>query len=231
MSNRLLITGDTHGEIDIHKLSTKNFPFQKELDKTDILIVLGDFGVLWDNSSNDKYIQKWWNDKNFTTIAIAGNHENYDLLYKLPVVEKFGGRLYQVADSVFYTVSGDIYNFNGHICQCINGADSYDKEYRTQGISWWAEEAITDEVIYNAFLQLDKNNYKVDYLFTHTGGSKVTQTFGFKPTESDIKLDKIIQAGYNIFNKNYKHYCGHYHEDYIVDERTRIVYNDIIEIY
>ena len=44
------ITGDTHGEIDSHKLTVKNFPQQKLMTKSDSLIVCGDFGCVWDGS-------------------------------------------------------------------------------------------------------------------------------------------------------------------------------------
>lgn len=44
------ITGDTHGDIDIHKLAMRNFPQQKSMSKNDSLIVCGDFGCVWDGS-------------------------------------------------------------------------------------------------------------------------------------------------------------------------------------
>lgn len=39
----IFITGDTHANIDISKLSVKNFPKQKDLSKNDYLIVCGDY--------------------------------------------------------------------------------------------------------------------------------------------------------------------------------------------
>lgn len=128
-------------------------------------------------------------------------------------------------------MSGDIYDFNGHICQCINGAESHDKQYRKEGISWWPQEAIDILATKNIFEQLERARYNVNYVFTHTGGSKVAQFFGFSPTESDFKLDRVFQLGLDMWHPNYKHYCGHYHIDRIIDNKTRVVYNDIIEIY
>ncbi|MCI5599128.1 MAG: metallophosphatase, partial [Ruminococcus sp.] len=46
----IYITGDTHQNIDISKLNTKNFPEQKELTKSDYVIICGDFGMVWNNS-------------------------------------------------------------------------------------------------------------------------------------------------------------------------------------
>ncbi len=41
----IYVTGDIHG--DVSRFSKKKFPEQKGLTKEDIVIVLGDFGVLW----------------------------------------------------------------------------------------------------------------------------------------------------------------------------------------
>lgn len=43
----IFITGDTHGGIDIKKLSSRNFPKGKKLTKNDFLIITGDFGFVW----------------------------------------------------------------------------------------------------------------------------------------------------------------------------------------
>ena len=42
----IFVTGDTHADIDIGKLAVKNFPRQKDLSKSDYLIVCGDFGLV-----------------------------------------------------------------------------------------------------------------------------------------------------------------------------------------
>ena len=77
--------------IDIQKLNTKRFPEQKNLTKDDYLIVCGDFGLVWDESPEERYWRKWLDDKPFTTLWIDGNHENFELLKEFPVINKFGG--------------------------------------------------------------------------------------------------------------------------------------------
>ena len=42
MPARFFVTGDTHGDYDIGKVSTRRWPLQKELSKEDYLIILGD---------------------------------------------------------------------------------------------------------------------------------------------------------------------------------------------
>ena len=46
--SRIFITGDVHNTIDVGKFNNRNFPIQKELT--------------------------WFDNKNFTTLFIDGNH-------------------------------------------------------------------------------------------------------------------------------------------------------------
>lgn len=223
--NRTFVTGDLHSSIDISKISTRKFPIQKELNKNDILIICGDVGLVWDDSKEDKYWQKWFNNKNFTTFCCLGNHENYNLINDYPIVEIFGGKARKINPSVFYAISGEIYEINNKTMLFINGADSHDKEIRKVGKSWWVQEQITSTDIFHALYNLEKYNFNIDYLISHTGGSEVCRTLGFLPTISDEWLDKIIDS-----TKYNKHYLGHYHLDKNVNNKTRILYNDIIEI-
>lgn len=47
------ITGDLHGEYDIHKLSSKRFPMGNNLTRDDYLIICGDFGLVWNNGNSE----------------------------------------------------------------------------------------------------------------------------------------------------------------------------------
>lgn len=76
----IFITGDLHGDHDIHKFSTSVFKLQKELTRSDYMIICGDFGLIWANTSAERYWLKWLDSKPWTTLWIDGNHENFDLL-------------------------------------------------------------------------------------------------------------------------------------------------------
>lgn len=222
--SKLFITGDTHGNIDIDKLAIKKFPFQKELTKNDILVVLGDWGAIWYGNKKDNYMIDWWNNKPWTTFVVLGNHCNYNAIEQLPKITMFGGLVRKVTNSVFIAITGEIYDFAGKKCLVINGADSTDKQYRVEGESWWRQERITPDDTIKALKSLYEVDGIVDFVFSHTGGSEVVKTLGFNVTPSDIELDKILNtATYQ------KHYCGHYHIDKLIDT-TRILYDDIIMI-
>ena len=192
---------------------------------------MGDFGVCWDGGKQDKYIQEWHESKNYTTLAIAGNHENYDIISGLPIVEKWGGKVYQVTPHVFYTITGEVYDIAGYRCLAVNGADSHDREIRKEGINWWSEERITPEQIFNMFNKLDgKNIHKVNFIFSHTGGPFVTKMFGFNPSPSDEEFYKIYRRKYaGLLNWNI-HYCGHYHQDKWIFNDVHCLYNNVYEI-
>lgn len=70
----IYLIGDTHGHIELNKLSNKNFPEGKNLTKNDYVIILGDFGLLWKNDSTFKYWLDFLNNKNYTILFIDGNH-------------------------------------------------------------------------------------------------------------------------------------------------------------
>ena len=223
--SRLFCSGDCHGNIDISKFNTREFPVQDELIRDDIVWILGDFGVCWDGGRQDKVIQDWWERKNFTVISTIGNHDNTDIILNLPVVEKYGGRLYKVRDNIYYADNG-IFNINGLRILNINGADSIDKDRRKEGFNWWPEEEITPQRVSNILRMIDESGEdKFDYVFSHTGGSFITNYLHFRPMPSDIQLDRILM---NI--RFERHYTGHYHIDTYIDRYTRIFHNDIVEI-
>lgn len=224
--SRIFITGDTHGTIDFKKLTMRHFPIQKELNKSDILIICGDSGLCWSGKDDDKWLQQWYEDKNFTTLIVDGNHENHMLISKLPIIEKFGGKVRQISNSVFYAIRGEIYTINGKKILTLGGAESTDKQYRVEGYSWWEQESITQKDFNNALNNLERYNYDVDYFITHTGGGEVVKFLGFNIFPSDKYIDFIL----NSLPPRTRHYCGHYHVDMVVNLRSKILYDSIIEL-
>ena len=66
---------------------------KKKIAKDDYVIVCGDFGGVWtfeEESNREKETLNWLNNKNFTTLFVDGNHENYTRLYNDYLVEENG---------------------------------------------------------------------------------------------------------------------------------------------
>jgi len=87
----IYITGDTHIPIDISKLNTSKFPDQKALSKSDYVIVCGDFGGVWEYSEEGRYWLNWLEQKNFSTLFVDGNHENFDMLDNFCILKMYRG--------------------------------------------------------------------------------------------------------------------------------------------
>lgn len=76
----IYITGDTHADFSrFTKRQRCRLPF--ELTEKDIVIVCGDFGLLWErNDRTLKYNLDWMSRLPFKILWVSGNHENYDML-------------------------------------------------------------------------------------------------------------------------------------------------------
>lgn len=222
---RIFVCGDTHHDHDIAKIQPQNFTIQKDLTKDDVLIVAGDWGGIWYHDYRNGNLLDWWESRNFTTLVVDGNHENFSAIKELRIVEKFGGKVRRVSESVFIAERGEIYTINGKKILTLGGAESIDKNYRVEGYSWWKDEEITVNDFAKTLNNLEKEDFKIDYFITHTGGREVVRNLGFTPTNSDGYVSFILDT-----LKGVPHYCGHYHIDKIVNEQSRILFDDIVEL-
>lgn len=207
----IYLTGDTHIPIDIEKLNTKNFPKQKKLSRDDYVIVLGDFGLLWKKNKTYEYWKKWLEEKNFTTLWIDGNHENHAWVNSLPIESWNGGFIHRISENIIHLMRGQVFEIHGKTFFTCGGAASYDKAYRTEGISWWPEENIIYQECETAIDNLQKYNNTVDYILTHTcPQSLVIPMFNLSPITcpTGIFLDEVYKT---VKFKDW--YFGHWHED------------------
>ena len=168
---KIYLTGDTHG--DLKRFGTKNFPEQKEMTKEDIVFQLGDFGVIWGPQSINEeiYWMEWLADKPWTTIVVAGNHENWEKIESLPETELFSGKMWEYETqngSVYFVKPGEILEIDDKKFLCIPKATSIDKMDRTEGRSWWPGEVLSYEQEKNTMDNLDGVDWKVDYVLSHT---------------------------------------------------------------
>lgn len=223
----IYITGDTHKYLDIGKLNTKNFPKQKDMTRSDYIIICGDFGCVWDNSPDDMHWRDWHNEKNYTTLFIDGNHENFDLLEKYEVVEWNGGKVQFIKDNVIHLMRGQVYEIDGKKVFTMGGGDSIDKISRIRGRSWWEQEQPSHEEYLEAMDNLNRHNWGVDYVITHTTSMKNMKEMCY------IKEDTPLNDFFGILQEKltYRHwYFGHFHEDIRIDKRHTAVFDKVLRI-
>lgn len=228
----IFVTGDTHGGLDIKKLSSKNFKEQKSLTKEDYVIICGDFGLTWDKSKVTKANLKLLEGRNFTTLWIDGNHENFDLLKEYDVEEWNGGKVQKISNSVIHLMRGQIYNICGKTIFTMGGAASIDKDYRIPSISWWPEEVPSYKEISDGLNNLEKANWKVDYIITHDCSNSILKKLNIRVC--DLISDRGLKKSFEIIEDKcaFSHwYFGHHHIDKEVDAKHTALYNTIIRIF
>ena len=224
----IYITGDTHGELDITRLNVKNFPIQKEMTKEDYVIIAGDFGCIWSGGKSDEFWLDWLENKNFTTLFVCGNHENFSLLGEYPIEEWKGGKVHFIRPSVIHLMRGQVFAIDGQTFFTFGGAASVDKQYRREFISWWKEEIPSVEEFEEGLKNLEKHNMTVDYVITHTAPDVIID-------QLELDGEKIVDATskmleYFMDNVSFsKWYFGHFHLDKKIGKFTTL-YHTIKEL-
>lgn len=221
----IYVTGDTHADINISKLNTKNFPQQKELTKKDYLIICGDFGLVWDGSARERHWQNWLSNKNFVTLFVDGNHENFDMLRSIPLIEKFGGYVREVAPSIYHLERGQVLTIDKKKIFVMGGARSIDKKDRIEHISWWEEEIPSKEEMERAINNLDAVDWEVDYVITHCAPKSVQKLIS-EWYENDPVVSFLERVCSDLKFKRW--YFGHYHIDKKIDDQFIVLFNKVM---
>lgn len=219
---KLGITGDTHGDLDFRQV------YKAKKEGYTHLIVCGDFGYVWNGSVKENKRLDYLSKIGVTVLFIDGNHENHIILNSNEVSEMYGGKVHKIRDNIIHLVRGEVYNIEGKKFFAFGGANSTDIEYRKEGKSWWREEKPSDEDKKNALVNLANNDYKVNYVITHTSYPTALEYVG-----GDTRIDDVSDYLNFIKHKISFDYWffGHMHINYNIEHfKTRCLYKDIIEV-
>ena len=252
----IFITGDIHG--DPTRFSMENFPEQKEMTKDDYMIILGDFGLVWNcglESKEEKYWLKWLEEKPFTTLFIDGNHENHDRLDAYPVEIWKCGKVHFIRPSVIHLMRGQVFHIDDLSFFTFGGARSHDISagildpedpdfrkkkrmldrdhvfYRVKRRSWWEREMPSEEEMQEGIVNLKKEGNKVDYILTHcTYNALLPQLDGGAGMyKKDYLSDYFQEIKQTV---DFKHWLfGHFHVNKTFQwEKASCLYEQIIRI-
>ena len=246
----IYITGDCHS--DFSRFEIENFPIQKEMTKDDYVIICGDFGGVWtfeEESEREKYWLDWLNEKNYTTLFVDGNHENFTRLYNYPVEEWYGGKVHKIRDSVLHLMRGEIFNIDNKKIFAFGGAKSHDIQdgilnlneeekiynfrkrgayFRIRDYSWWDLELPTEDEMKNGLENLKKANYKVDYIISHCCPTSIQALISGGKFKKDILTDYLQEISEKCKFK--KWFFGHYHNYRQVNSQFVLLYEDIVPL-
>ena len=230
----IMLSGDLHGNA-VGELSAINSKNVEEKCKTPELIkyhiILGDCGFLFGGNSvkNDKYLQSWFNSKEYITLCVFGNHENYDNILSLPKVDiGIGEEVYKVSEKIYYLQRGKIYTIEEKKFLVLGGGESIDKCYRIPRVSWWEQEQWSYTEQENLF-NLLKEVKSVDYIISHTAPDCFISFLEMHLRHSLKEYPDNTVIINNEVNSQveFKHwYCGHYHTTLTRDKYT-CLYKDI----
>lgn len=206
--------------IDAHK---KNPNF-------DILLICGDFGYIFrGDEDEDKFLDYIEKEANFDIIFVDGNHENFPKIYSYPIEQWNNGKVHRIRNNIRHLMRGEIYTINSKTFFVFGGGYSIDKERRLDYEKvygrkiWWEEEFPTKQEIDNAYKNLEKYNWKVNYIITHSAPTNVlpmVSEFFISSLKADI--DIVNSTLEDIRQKtDFDHwYFGHYHGNKDFDKFT-----------
>ena len=229
----IYITGDTHGDFRRELKFCKGMNTAKE----DIMVVLGDAGINY--HTNDGYLEydlrlkRMLEEADITWFCIHGNHEQRPWAIATYEEEKWhGGTVYVEKEypSIKFAKDGEIYDFNGKKCLVSGGAFSVDWMHRRiHFLPWFANEQPSEDIKRYVEQQLEKVNWKVDYVFTHTAPLKYEPVEAFLPGIDQSRVDKSTEKWLDTLEDRLSYerwFFGHYHIEKEID-KIKIMYHNI----
>jgi len=225
---KILVLGDTHGNIGAATYAVQN---AAALDITTI-IQCGDFG-LWDHFKDgidflDELNAELMNNE-IILVWVDGNHENFDRLewYCANNPKNMWGQVF-IRSNILYSPRGCKFKHEGKMFMTVGGAVSIDKAMRKKGVSWWAQEQLTESDLKVITERHEASPGYIDYLFTHD--CPTNAPFGERlknDPESQAhrqrmdKLGKVIKPGLWFHGHMHSKYDGY---DFPTYEPTTKVY-------
>lgn len=225
----VLITGDTHGVFGRIIKFCEAFPTQKE----DVMIILGDAGINYSGDWNDIFTKKHLAHLPITLFCIHGNHEmRPEKISTYKLTTWMGGKVYveDAYPNIIFAKDGEVYNIAGKKVLVIGGAYSVDKWYRLQtGRRWYEDEQPSEETKQYVEQQLEKCNWNVDVVLSHTTPFQMRPIDMFLPTIDQSTVDYSTEEWLTGIEEKLtyeKWYAGHYHCDR-TEGKLQIMYRKV----
>ncbi|MBE5970672.1 MAG: metallophosphatase [Lachnospiraceae bacterium] len=225
-----IISGDTHGSLDIAKVVRFFDEHDGEYNEDDYLIICGDVAICGFDPNDESMTRATLQNLPVTTLFVDGNHENFEHLNSYPVDEWNGGKVHFVDNNIIHLMRGQVFEINGLKFFTFGGASSIDKDNHIPGITWFEEEIPTKEEMEEGWLNLQKNDFQVDYIITHTAPREVCAAINFgELTDEEIEVRRYFQriADSTDF---IAWYFGHFHVDEEVEGQFFCLFDEIIVI-
>ncbi len=222
-----IISGDTHGTLDIKKVTDFFEGKEGNFTKEDYLIILGDVGVCAFLEEDEKETRNILRNLPVTVLFIDGNHEHFPHLFAYPEEIWNGGKIHRIEKDIIHLMRGQIFDINGTKFFTFGGAYSVDKWCRKEGFSWFAQELPCRAEYEKGWYNLESADFKVDYILSHTAPANVAEKMCYgELSNGESELRRFLQRVAK--NTDFKAwYFGHFHEDYETDDKFFCLFNRI----
>ena len=213
-------TGDTHGG----KTKIIRFYHRMKLTAGDTIVILGDAGMNYYGDDRDEILKTHLNLLGITIFSIHGNHEMRPATIPTYRTKEWNGGTVWYEErfpNLLFAKDGEIYDLEGQKSIVLGGAYSVDKFYRlARGYNWFSDEQPSEEVKADAEAALDRLDWKVDQVLSHTCPTKYTPTEAFLPGLDQSSVDRSTEDWLDSIEErlSYKRwFCGHWHIDKHID--------------
>lgn len=226
----IYLYGDLHRTIDLEPLV--ELSKERRITDKDVLIILGDFGGVWYSEEKDnEFLNRLASLVSYKHILfIDGNHENFDRLNKMTIVEMYGNPTHEVLkDKIYHLMRGYKYTIEDKTFFTMGGADSIDKYRRIANVDWWSDELPSNEEYERAFKTLDENDFTFDYIISHCTSSYILNDISAYMRDKN-KLTNFFDS--ILSDLSYKRwYFAHYHLNRISETyNAECLYQRLVEI-
>ena len=231
MKNNFIIAADTHGLLDINKVVNYFDGHENKYSKDDFLIICGDVGVCGFSYFEEQKVIRILRSLPVTTLFVDGNHENFGRLALYQVKEWNGGKVHFIENDIIHLMRGQVYNIDGTKFFTFGGAYSIDRVKRIMGVTCFEEELPSQKEYNEGIENLKANDFKVDYVLSHTAPREVAAAMGFGEWfNEEIELREYLQIIANCTDFA-AWYFGHFHKDEQVDNTFFCLYDKLLEIH
>lgn len=226
-------TGDTH--CDLERIAV--FCSERNLNKDDVMIILGDVGLNYYTDLRAYYAKYTYSKRiTCTLFCIHGNHEqNPEYMDGMLTKTWNGGTVFYEEDfpDILYAKDGEIFDLGGKKTVVLGGAYSIDKGYRIMnGLNWFADEQMSPEVRKRCENNLEKAGWKVDVVLSHTVPLSAEPVEFFIKGIDQSKVDKTTECWLEKIKERLtyqKWLAGHYHCEIEKSDNIEILYYSIKE--
>ena len=222
------LIGDLHS--DLPRLNS----LIKQMKPGDTMISCGEIsGLLWDRLE-EKQLLDYLENLPMQFAFIDGNHDNFPAIYSYTIENWNGGKVHKIRNNVFHLMRGQVFEIENLTFFTFGGGYSIDKAMRVtdaddKRVNWWKEEMPTQEEYDEGKRNLEKHNWAVDYIITHTLNKESIPILAGMERYIGIRHFCAEEAPLNYYlqdiyeQTNYKEwFFGHFHKDKRIDYTRQI---------